>query len=419
MSMDVQRDPAILVRKRRRRAIFGAAAAIVVLGLSIAVSQLEPAVPSVTTSTLWIRTVRRGSMLREVHGTGTLVPEEIRWIPATTAGRVSRIVLRPGARVSPSTVILELDNPDLRQSVASAELDWKTAVAQLANQKATLANTRLAQQSAIAEAESAFELATADLDMNRALASRGLVAEFTVRQKQASVDQARSRLDLARKQLAAAVENEPLQLAAAEAAVNQRRAEFDRFARQLGDLQVKAAMSGLLQLVNVEEGQQIGPGTNLARVSNPARLKAELRIPETQTKDIVLGQRADIDTRNGHVAGHVSRIDPASQNGTVGVDITLDEGLPAIARPDLSVDGTIELERLTNVLFVESPAAGQEQSTIGLFKVLPSGQAVRTPVGIGRRSVRFVEVVKGLVEGDQVVLSDMSAYDAVDRVKLQ
>ena len=234
-----------------------------------------------------------------------------------------------------------------------------------------MASTRLAQQAAIVEAESNYQLMITDFEMNQALAKKGLVADFAMRQKQAAVDQAMNRLELAKQQMAAATENAPLQLAPAEAAVNQRRADYERYARQLADLQVRSTMSGRLQVVGVEEGQQIGPGANLARVSNPARLKAEIRIPETQTKDLAIGQRADIDTRNGHVAGHVSRIDPASSGGTVGVDVSLDEALPAGARPDLGVDGTIELERLASVLFVESPAIGQENGTLSLFKVMP------------------------------------------------
>src|SRR5690606_6622389 len=290
------------------------------------------------------------------------------------------------------TVILELTNPDLEQNVRNAEMDWQTAVAQLANQKATLANTRFQQQSQLVDAESAHELAEADLELNRSLAESGIVAGFVLKQKQAMVDQAHNRAELARRQLASTVENESLQLAPYEATVSQRRADYDRLRRQLDDLAVKSTMSGLLQLVEVEVGTQVDAGTNLARVSDPRRLKAEVRVAETQTRDLAIGQTASVDTRNGIVKGHVSRIDPASQGGTVGVDITLDGALPAGARPDLNVDATIELERLTNVLFVESPTFGQENSTISLFKVVPPSELVRTPVKIGRRSVQFVEV---------------------------
>lgn len=419
MTMDVQRDPAILRRRQRRRILVAAIGVTAVIAASVGVSRLEPAAPDVAASTLWFGTARRGPMVREVRGTGTLVPEDIRWIAANTSGRVERIRLRPGARVDVGTVLLDLENRDLRQAARSAELDWQTALAQLANQKAIQANARLLQQAAVDDAESTYRLNVTELEMNRELAGRGLVAGFSLKQKEAAVAQARNRLELARRQLAASVENERLQMAPAEAAVNQRRADYDRALRQVTDLEVKATMAGLLQAVNVEVGQDVGPGMNLARVSDPARLKAEIRVPETQTKDLAVGQRATIDTRNGHVTGRVSRIDPASNGGTVGVDVALEGSLPPGARPDLTVDGTIELERLDQVLFVESPAFGQEQGTVTLFKVTDGGNAVRTTVKLGRRSVQFVEVVDGLSEGDRVVLSDMSQYDAVDRVALR
>jgi HlyD family secretion protein len=418
--MDVQRDPAILRRRKIRRTILLALAAVAVIVISVAVSRLKPAAPTISNadSTLWFGTVRRGEFNREVRGAGTLIPEEIRWIPATTSGRVETIVLRPGAEVKPGTVILELSNPDLQQSVKAADLDWKTAVAQLANQKATLATTHLQLQMAVSNAQSDYAVAQSELDSNKKLEAEGLVAEFTIRQKEAAVARAKNTLELAEQQLKSATDNESLQLAPNEAAVNQRKAEFDRLQQQLEDLRVKSTMSGQLQLVSVEVGQQVGPGTNLARVSDPSRLKAVVRISETQTRDLAIGLKTDIDTRNGHVPGHVSRIDPASEGGTVGVDVTLDGPLPAGARPDLSVDGTIELERLQNVLFVESPAFGQENSTISLFKVLPNREAERVPVKLGRRSVQFVEVVDGLREGDKVILSDMAQYDQFNRVRL-
>jgi HlyD family secretion protein len=417
--MDTQRDPIILVRKRRRRAMFGVAVAAIAVATTVAVSRLEPALPAVDGRALWIRAVQRGPMVREVRGTGTLVPEEISWITSTSSGRVERIALRPGAEVMPGTVILELSNPDLRESVRSAERDWQTAVAQLANQKATLTNTRFALRMAVLDAESAHALAVTDLDLNKSLAETGLVASFTLKQKQALVDQTRNRAELARQQLESTVANESLQLAPSEAAVSQRRADFDRLVRQLDDLQVKSTMKGLVQVVSVEVGQQVGAGANLVRVSNPERLKAEVRVAETQTRDLAIGQVVSVDTRNGLVPGRVSRIDPASQGGTVGVDVTLEGALPAGARPDLNVDATIELERLASVLFVESPALGQENSTISLFKVAAGGDAERTTVRIGRRSVQFVEVVDGLAEGDRVILSDMSQHDAFTRIRVE
>jgi HlyD family secretion protein len=414
--MDLERDPAVLKAKQRRRVAMAGATAIGVIVLSVAVSRLEPALPTVAAATVWSGTVRRGPFVREVRGTGTLVPEEIRWITATTSGRVERLVLQPGAPVEPGTVILELSNPDLAQHVEAARLDWETAVAQLGNQRAALASTRLAQESALLDARSDLDLAETDLALNQSLAEQGLVSAFLIQQKTAVAERAKNRVELLERQRAATDANQSLQLAPAEAAVNQRRAEFDRLSRQRSDLEVKATLAGLLQAVTVEVGQQVGAGTNLARVSNPKQLKAEIRVPETLARDIAVGQPAEVDTRTGRVNGLVTRVDPAAEGGTVGVDVSLEGPLPPGARPDLSVDGTIELDRLTDVLYVESPAFGQEHSTISLFRLQPDGTAVRTPVAIGRRSVQFVEVVDGLAEGDRVVLSDMSSYDAFDRV---
>jgi HlyD family secretion protein len=418
--MDVQRDPAILKRKKRNRVLAAVAVGLAVIVLTVAVSRLEPAAPTVadSESVLYFGTVKRGPFTREVRGAGTLKPDDIRWITATTSGRVERIVLRPGAEVQVGTVILELSNPDLEKSVRNAEMTLKTALANLENQRTTLANARLQQEANIADFESSHKVALADLQMNQSLAEGGLVSKQQLLQKQAIVDQAKNRLELAKKQLASAIETASSQLAPSEAAANQAKAELEGVSRQLGDLRVKSTMAGRLQLVQVEEGASVNAGAQLARVSDPTRLKAEVRISETQTRDLAIGQLADIDTRNGHVKGKVARIDPASSQGTVGVDVTLEGPLPAGARPDLGIDGTIELERLTNVLYVESPAFGQENSTISLFKVLPTREAVRTPVKIGRRSVQFVEVVEGLAEGDRVVLSDMSQYDSFDRLRL-
>jgi HlyD family secretion protein len=416
--MDLNRDPAILRRKKIRRGIFMGVAIVGIIAISVAVSRLEPAAPSVQRATIWPDTVKRGAFTREVRGAGKLVPEEIRWIPAMASGRVERIVLRPGARVEPGTVIIELSNPDLEQQVRNAELNWRTAEAQLAERKSTVGTSLLSLQLQVADAKSSLLLAESDLEANRTLREQGLVAELLIRQKQATVDQARNRRELLDKQLASVEANERAQLAPAEASVSQAKAEFDRLSRQVDDLRVKSTMAGQLQLVQAEVGAQISMGTNLARVSDPTRLKAEIRISETQTRDLAFGLAADVDTRNGHVKGHVSRIDPASEGGTVGVDITLDGPLPAGARPDLSVDGTIELERLPDVLYVQSPAFGQEDSTISLFKILPGGDAVRTPVKLGKRSVQFVQILEGLQQGDEVILSDMAQYDGFERVRV-
>jgi len=416
--MDIKRDPAILKRKKLRQAVILGLGVIAVVVISVAVSKLKPAAPSVPEGTLWFGTVKRGPMVREVRGAGTLVPEEIRWITATTSGRVEKIILRAGAIVSPGTVILQLSNPDLKQAASDAELAWRAAQAQLANQTSTLKTTRLQLQNNVTDAESAYNVAASDLEANKTLQAQGIVAELVVKQKQAAADQAKNRLELSKNQLQSAIETEKSQLAPQEAAVSQARAKYDQYLRQLDDLQVKSTMHGRLQLVAVEEGANFAQGANLVRISDPTRLKAEVRISETQTRDLSIGQQAKIDTRNGLVKGHVTRIDPASTGGTVGVDVTLDEALPVGARPDQSVDGVIELQRLEDVLYVESPAFGQENAPIQLFKVQPNNEAVRTTVKLGVRSVQFVQVLEGLVVGDRVILSDMSQYDAFDRVRL-
>jgi HlyD family secretion protein len=355
-----------------------------------------------------------------VRGAGTLVPEDIRWIPATTSGRIEEIVLRPGAKVKPGTIILKMSNPDLQQQANDAELGWKAAIAQLANLKAGMQTTLLQQQNEVNNAKSALDVAQKDLDANEQLRKQGIVSEFTVRQKQAAVDGATNRLALAQKQLSTTTETAESQLAPQQATVNQAKSRYDQYVRQLGDLLVKSTMEGQLQELdqNVQIGRQIGAGANLVRVSNPTKLKAEVRISETLTRDLAIGQLAKIDTRLGIVNGRVTRIDPAAVNGTVGVDVSLDDALPTGARPDQSVDGVIELQRLNDVVFVESPAFGQENQAIQLFKLQPNGEAVRTTVKLGVRSVQFVQIVDGLKVGDEVILSDMSPYDAFDRVRI-
>ena len=417
MAMDVKRDPAILKKKQQRRVLLAVIGVVAITGVTVFVSQLEPASPTIARSAVYFGTVKRGPMVREVRGAGTLKPEEIRSISTTATGRVERF-LQAGAVVKPDTIIVELSNPDLKQQVGDAELAWKAAVAQYDNAKANQRTNRTSLEFAVADAKSAHAVAESDLNANLQLFKEGLVADQQIKVKQATVAQAKNRMDLAQKQLESSIETEKSQLAPQEAAVSQARARFDQQSRQLEDLHVRAKMTGLLQAVSVEIGQQVNPGVSLARVSDPTKLKAEVRISETQTRDLAIGQIAKIDTRSGIVKGHVSRIAPASEGGTVGVDVTIDEALPAGARPDQSVDGVIELQRLENVLYVESPTFGQENGTIMLFKVLPNKDAVRTSVKLGRRSVQFVEVIEGLVEGDRVILSDMQAYEDRDRVRI-
>ena len=395
------------------------AGALAVIGLiTFGISRLKPAAPSVDRATVWIDTVKRGPMLRQVRGAGTLVPEEIRWIPATTQGRVENILLRPGATVTPQTVILELSNPELQQSVREAQLAYQSAQANFVNRKQELESALLNQQGDVAGIEASFKNAALNLEAQEKLYKDGLVSEIQLKQSRSASDELKNRLDIGRRRLEMQTNGIRSQLAPQEADVDQKRAAHELRVRQLDDLKVKAGMNGVLQLVPVERGQQVGPGTNLARVADPTNLKAELRIAETQTKDIRVGQLAEVDTRNGVVRGRVSRMDPASAGGTVGVDVILEGALPPGARPDLSIDGTIQLERLDNVLYVGRPAFGQEQSTVGLFKLNADGEAIRTKVKLGRSSVDKIEIVDGLQPGDQVILSDMSAQDQFDRIRI-
>ena len=416
--VDIARPASVKRQKKIRRAIYAGVALLVIVLITVGVSRLKPAAPGVERSTVWIDIVKRGDMIRQVRGSGTLVPEDIRWINTTTQGRVERILLRPGARVTPDTVILELSNPDLRQSVMDAQLAHTSALAAFENRKAELQSQLLNQEAAVMTVESNLKNAELTLNANEELYKSDLISLLQLKQFRGNVDELKNRLISDQKRLQIARDGMKSQLAPQEAEVAQRKAAADLRARQLGDLKVRAGMNGVLQVVPVDVGSTVGPGTNLARVADPTILKAELRIAETQTKDIAIGQVAEVDTRNCIVPGRVSRIDPASTNGTVGVDITLEGELPPGARPDLSVDGTIRLEKLDNVIFVGRPAFGQEESTISLFKLMPNGEAERTTVKLGRSSVNTIEIKEGLQPGDQVILSDMSNYDQFDRVRI-
>jgi len=416
--VDIARSSDVIRKKKIRRAMYVSGFLLVIVLISVGVSKLKPAAPSVDRATVWIDTVKRGPMLRQVRGSGTLVPEEIRWIPATTQGRVERLVLRPGATVHPDTVILELTNPELQQSVKEAELAYQSAQAAFVNRKQELDSALLAQQSEVAGIQASYNNAALNLEAQEKLYKDGLVSEIQLKQSRSAADELANRLKIGKTRLEMQTAGIKSQLAPQEAEVDQKRAAYDLRRRQLDDLKVKAGMEGVLQLVPVERGAQVAPGTNLARVADPTNLKAELRIAETQTKDIRIGQLAEVDTRNGVVKGKVSRMDPASSGGTVGVDIILEGPLPSGARPDLSVDGTIQLERLDNVIYVGRPAFGQENSTVGLFKLTPDGEALRTNVKLGRSSVNQIEILEGLQPGDQVILSDMSAQDSFDRIRI-
>jgi HlyD family secretion protein len=416
--VDIARSSDVIKKKKIRRALYGAGFLVIIVLITVGVSKLKPAAPSVDRATVWIDTVKRGPMLRQVRGSGTLVPEEIRWIPATTQGRVERILLRPGATVHPDTVILELTNPELQQSVKEAELAYQSARAAFVNRKQELESALLNQQGDVAGIQAAYNNAALNLEAQEKLYTDQLVSEIQLKQSRSAAEELKNRLTIGQKRLEMQTAGINSQLAPQEADVDQRRAAYELRVHQLDDLKVKAGMAGVLQEVPVERGAQVAPGANLARVADPSNLKAELRIAETQTKDIRVGQFAEVDTRNGIVKGHVARIDPKSTGGTVGVDVILEGELPSGARPDLSVDGTIQLERLDNVIYVGRPAFGQENSTVQLFKLTKDGEASRTPVKLGRSSVNQIEIIEGLQPGDQVILSDMSAQDSFDRIRI-
>ena len=409
------------VRQKRIRQVTTITIVVAIVGaISVALSRLQPAAPTVEAATLWPDTVKRGPMVLQVRGLGTLVPEDIRWIPATTQGRVERIVARPGTPVTPETVILELSNDQLETDVQDAELKLLAAEASLANLRVQMQNDLLQQKAAAASVEADYNKARMQAEMNEALAKDKLVSELVLRQSKLDAEQLSIRRDIAKEQLATREESSRAQIAVQQSAVDQSRAVLRLKQRQRDELHVRAGLRGMLQLVPVDAGQQVAPGTNLARVANPDRLKAEIKIAETQAKDVQIGQRATIDTRTGIMNGRVMRIDPSVQNGTRTVDVSLEGELPRGAVPDLSVEGIIELERLENVVYMGRPAFAQDSSTVGLFKVDASGdEAMRVQVQLGRTSVNTVEVVSGLQPGDKVILSDMSAWDAFDRVRLK
>ena len=408
-----------------RRIVYGVATIIILGGVTLGLSRLRPAAPTVDAATLWPDTVKRGPMLREVRGLGMLVPEDIRWIPAQTDSKVDRIVLRPGAIVKPNSVILELSDPQLQRDLLDSEYQLKGAEADLANLKVQVNSELMNQKAAAAAVRSDYEQAKLQHEVDEKLWKEGIGADVTKNLSKVKAEQLAIRLQLEDERTRIAADSAAARLAAQEARVEQQRALYNLKRSQYDALHVRAGINGVLQLVPVEEGQRVTPGQNLARVADPKKLKAEIKIAETQAKDVAIGQKATIDTRNGVVTGHVSRIDPSVQSGTVTVDAAIDEALPQGARPDLSVDGTIELENLKDVVYVGKPVHGQTDSTIGLFKLtcascpLNDNEAVRVNVKLGRSSVNTIEVLDGLKVGDKVILSDMSQYDNVDRIRLR
>ncbi|MGC2807079.1 MAG: HlyD family efflux transporter periplasmic adaptor subunit, partial [Candidatus Acidiferrales bacterium] len=381
---------------------------------------LKPAAPSVDSGTIWTGTVKRGPMLREVRGLGTLVPETIRLIPAATDGQVQQRYLLPGTPVKASTVILDLSNPQLQQEELDAEYQLKGAQAAYDQTKAQLQNQLMDKRTLAASVSSQYRTAEMVRQTKEQLGANGLAPELDVKTAQVQAEELAKENDLAQKEVETFQNSISAQLAVQEATVDEKRAMYALKKTQVDELHIRPGIDGMLQELDVEVGQKVTMGTVLARVAQPSHLKAQLKIAETQAKDVLIGQQASVDTHNGIIPGHVTRIDPAVVNGTVTVDVGLDGPLPAGARPDLSVEGTVEIERLADVLYVERPVHGEANSTVGLFKLTDDGkEASRVQVQLGRSSVNTVEILKGLQVGDKVILSDMSAWDNYDRVELK
>ncbi len=417
--MDIAR-PDLAKKRVWRRISWTAIVLLSVAVLSWVVSRLEPAAPAVERAAVWMDTVKRGPMVRQVRGLGTLVPEEILFIPALSEGRVAQVVNRPGVTVTPDTVVMVLTNPDLEVQAQDAEWKVRESEARLRNLRVQLESERLDKEARLAQVQSEFVQAKLKSERDDKLLAEGLAVELDVKLARATRDELAKRFELEQRRLEIGKDSVEAQLAAQQVQIEQLKAALELAREKVRRLTVRAGAHGVLQAVNVEPGQQVSMGTALAKVAQPEKLKAQIRIAETQAKDVLLGQKAFIDTRNGIVDGVVSRIDPAVVEGTVTVDVWLVGSLPAGARPDLSVDGTVELERLDEVVFVGRPAFGQPRSTVGLFRMEADGvHAVRVPVQLGRSSVNTIEVEQGLKPGDTVILSDMSQWDAHDRVRLR
>jgi len=403
-----------------RRIVIAVLLLLGVAAAAYALTRLRPAAPSVDGASLFSDAVKRGDLLRAVHGVGTLVPEDIQWIPALNTARVSKIILHPGATVKADSIILELSNPELERDTLDAEYQLKAAEAQFQSVKAQMGSDILNQKAAAAAVRSEYEQSKIQHAVDEKMLEQKLGAEVTARLSKVKEDQLAIRAQLEEARSKNAEDTAEAKIAAEKSHVDQQRALYNLRRSQLEALHVRAGINGVLQLVPVEVGQSVAPGTNLARVADPRKLKAQIKIAETQANELSPGMKSTIDTRNGIVAGRVSRIDPSVQNGTVTVDISIDEALPNGARPDLSVDGTIEIENLKNILYVGRPAFGQPQTTVGLFKLNEDGtEAVRTSVKLGRFSVSSVEVLQGLKEGDRVILSDTSAWSSYERIRLK
>lgn len=417
--MDIAR-PQAKGKRRLKRILYGVVVIVALGVITVGVSRMKPAAPPIDDNVAYKGTVTRGPMVIKVRGLGTLVPEDIRWVPAPSQGRVERVLVKQGDVVKADSVLAELSYPELQQSLLEAEQQLKGSEAELNSLRARLNNELLNQKAQAATVQADFKTAKLQADVNEELAEKKLVSELQRKLSQVRAEELATRFELEKERLDTNAQSAKAQIAQQQSRVDQLRALLDLRRSQVSQLTVRSGLAGVVQLVAVEVGQQVQPGANLARVADPLKLKANLRIAETQTKDIEIGQRATVDIRTGPpLQGKVSRIDPAPLNGTLGVDIALEGELPRGARPDLSVDGEVELKRLDNILYVNRPVSGQENSTVGLFRLEPGTRdARRTQVKLGRTSVTTIEVLDGLKEGDVVILSDMSAYDNTDVVRL-
>jgi multidrug resistance efflux pump len=415
--VDIRREPA---KQGRKRIIYGGIGLLAVVMTTLGLRSLKPAAPEVDRAAIWIDSVQKGPLVIEVRGPGTLVPERVRYISAVTAGRVERRLAEPGQEVKPETVLLELSNPDVQLEALESERQLTVAQADRVNLQANLENQRLNQEATVAAARAAFLDARRNAEASEELAAKELISSMDASRAKDRVEELATRFKVEEQRLAVMVGAADSQLSLQQAQVGRLR-DVTNFQRgRVRSMEVKAGANGILQELPLEVGQWAQSGATLARLVEPGKLKAVLRIPETQAKDVALGQPATIDTRNGLVKGKVMRIDPAVQNGTVTVDVSLEGELPRGARPDLSVDGTIEVERLDDVLHVGRPAYGQANSAVGLFKLVGDGtEAMRVNVRLGRTSVNTVEIVNGLQPGDKVIISDMSRWDAVERVQVE
>lgn len=415
--MDIAR-PDRQQHRNRKRILYVVTGALFAAGATLGVSRLQPAAPLVDPAMVVVETVKRGPMVRQVRGTGTLVPVDVNWIAATTDARVARIVTRPGTAVQRDTLILELADPEQVQRALDARYLLQAGEADLVSLRNRLHSAELNERAAAARLKAEYDQARLRADADQELAAKGVLPDLTRRLSRNAADELETRHGLETERLRINAVSMQSEIAAQQAKVEQLRAQWRLQEQQLASLQVRAGIDGVLQQVSVEVGQRVAAGTILAKVVEPARLMAQLRIAETQARDIALGQPATIDTRNGIVPGRVIRIDPASQNATVTVDVGLDGPLPRGARPDLTVDGAVELERMNDVLHVARPVQAQEHTGGTLFRLDDRG-AARVRVQFGRSSVTAIEIVEGLAEGDRIVTSDMSAWDGVDRVQLK